>query len=156
MAGFNVTESVEVGFLYGNQATTLEVSGTSKRDVGDISVKTYHPYVGYNFLDSASKVRPYFYFGLGATSFGSVDFTRLNGQPGTVPGETQFSTTWGVGAKFFATPNFGARFGLHWTPTYIKSDAEGYWCDPWWGCYLVGDSQYSNQWDLAGGVIFRF
>jgi len=50
----------------------------------------------------------------------------------------------------------GARVGLHWTPTYIKSDAAGYWCDPYWGCYLVGDAQYANQFNLNGGVTVRF
>jgi hypothetical protein len=45
---------------------------------------------------------------------------------------------------------------LAWTPTYIKSDAEGWWCDPYWGCYTVGSAQYSNQFQLAGGITLRF
>ena len=48
------------------------------------------------------------------------------------------------------------RIGLQWTPTYIKSDAVGWWCDPWFGCYLVGDPQYANQFEINGGVVFRF
>jgi len=39
---------------------------------------------------------------------------------------------------------------------YIKSDAEGYWCDPYWGCYVVGDAQYSNQFGFSGGITLRF
>ena len=27
---------------------------------------------------------------------------------------------------------------------------------PVWGCYLVGDPQYSNQWTFNGGVLVRF
>jgi hypothetical protein len=61
-----------------------------------------------------------------------------------------------VGAKFFFHPNMGARVGIQWIPTYIKSDAAGYWCDPWWGCYVVGDAQYSSQFDINGGFVFRF
>jgi hypothetical protein len=45
---------------------------------------------------------------------------------------------------------------MQWTPTYIKSDAEGWWCDPWFGCYVVGSSQYSNQIEFTGGIAFRF
>ena len=56
----------------------------------------------------------------------------------------------------YPSPNLGVRFGARWTPTYIKSDAAGWWCDPWWGCYVVGDAQYSNQFELSGGVAFRF
>jgi hypothetical protein len=24
------------------------------------------------------------------------------------------------------------------------------------GCYTVGDAEYSNQWELSGGIILRF
>jgi hypothetical protein len=37
----------------------------------------------------------------------------------------------------------------------VKSDSEGWWCDPYWGCYVVGNAQYSNQWELAGGITLR-
>jgi opacity protein-like surface antigen len=154
--GFLVTPNAEVGFLFGQQMTTLQAGGTSTVDIGDSSINTYHGYFGYNFGESDAAVRPYVLFGLGATNYSGVDFTRANGQQGTIGAETQFSTTWGAGVKFFPSPSVGARFGLHWTPTYIKSDAAGYWCDPYWGCYLVGDAQYSNQWDLGGGITFRF
>jgi hypothetical protein len=50
----------------------------------------------------------------------------------------------------------GARFNFHWIPTYIKSDAVGWWCDPFWGCYVVGNAQYANQLEFSGGVVFRF
>ena len=149
-------DNAEVGFLFGQQKTTLQVSGTTTVDVGDSTISTYHGYFGYNFGESDAKVRPYALIGLGATNYGGVDFTRANGQTGTIGSETQFSTTWGAGVKFFPSPSVGARIGIHWTPTYIKSDAEGYWCDPYWGCYLVGDAQYSNQWDIGGGITFRF
>jgi hypothetical protein len=155
----HANESLEIGFQYGQQNTQLEASGpagTPDREIGDISIRTYHGFFGFNFLDEGSPVRPYFMFGLGATQYGSVDFTRFNGEPGSVSGETQFSTTWGAGVKIFPNPSFGIRAGVQWTPTYIKTDAGGWWCDPWWGCYVVGDSQYSSQWDLSGGVDFRF
>ena len=58
--------------------------------------------------------------------------------------------------KVYPSPGLGLKLGIQWTPTYIKSDAAGYWCDPYWGCYMVGDAQYSNQWDISGGITFRF
>ena len=51
--------------------------------------------------------------------------------------------------KFYGTSKVGARVGVPWTPTYIKSEAAGYWCDPYWGCYLVGNAQYSNQFEFG-------
>ena len=157
--GFSVgvlaTENVEVGFLFNKQSSSLDVKGTTTLELGDMNVTTYHPYIAYNLGDSDAKARPYLLFGLGATNYGKVSFTALGAQRET-GGETQFSTTWGAGVKFFPGTNVGARFGVQWTPTYIKSDAEGWWCDPWYGCYVVGDAQYSNQLQFSGGVTVRF
>ena len=154
-AGVLVNDNAEVGFIYSRQLSTLLVSGTSEREIGDLAVSTYHGYFGYNWGDADAPVRPYFFGGLGATNFGSVTGTIL-GQTRTINSETQFSTTWGAGVKFFPSPHVGLRVGAQWTPTYIKTDAGGWWCDPWWGCYLVGNSQYSNQYNLNVGVTFRF
>jgi hypothetical protein len=154
--GVFVGPNAEVGFIYGNQPTTLQVSGTNQKDVGDMSIHTYHGYGAYNFFDPEATVRPYFMFGLGATSYSDVSFTTVAGVNRTITGLTRFSTTWGVGAKLYGHGHVGGRVGMHWTPTYIKSDATGYWCDPYWGCYLVGNAQYSNQFSLNGGVSVRF
>ena len=77
MVGVNASDNVEVGFQYGHQATTLEAGGTTTREIGDFSVKTYHGYFGFNFFEPEAPVRPFLLFGLGATSFGSVDYTTL-------------------------------------------------------------------------------
>jgi hypothetical protein len=58
--------------------------------------------------------------------------------------------------KFFPSPKFGIRAAVRWTPTYVKSDASGYWCDPYWGCYLASSAQYANQFEMSGGVSVRF
>ena len=157
--GFSVgvlpTDQFEVGFLYGWQGSKLVAGGTNDFEIGDLSISTYHGYFAYNFGDSDMKMRPFLLGGLGATSFGSVDFQTVN-RTGTIEGETQFSTTWAAGVKYFVNPRVAARLALRWTPTYIKSDAAGWWCDPYWGCYLVGDAQYSSQVELSGGVTVRF
>ena len=153
--GFFVGPNAEVGFLYGQQLSKLEASGSKIVDIGDMTVSTYHGTFTYNFGAHDAAVRPYFMGGLGATSFGSVDYVGNRG-PGTINSSTRFSTTWGAGAKFYGASKVGARVGLLWTPTYISSEASGYWCDPYWGCYLVGNAKYSNQLELQGGITFRF
>jgi opacity protein-like surface antigen len=155
-AGFLYSPNMEVGFLFNQQLTNLVVGGTNEFEAGDMTVNSYHGYWGYNFGEAEATVRPYALIGLGATSFGSVEFTRLDGSAAETRGETQFSTTWSAGVKIYPSPNVGIRVGANWTPVYIKTDTEGYWCDPYWGCYLVGDAQYSNQLQLLGGVTFRF
>jgi len=148
--GFNVTPNVEVGFLFASQATDLEASGIVSRSVPQ-TIYNYHGYFAYNFGDSDATVRPYVLGGLGATQYGSLSTTA-----GDIGGETQFSSTWALGLKMFPNPKFGLRLEARWTPTYIKSDPEGYWCDPYWGCYTVSEAEFSNQYELSGGIIIRF
>ena len=165
--GYMVTPNAEIGALFGVQSTSLGVTlrtatlGTSNFTLGDETIYNYHGYFAYNFGESAM-VRPYVLLGLGATSFGGVS-VDLPGVPvqhdnsrAEIGGSTKFSTTWAAGLKLFPTKSIGLRLEARWTPTYIKSDSEGWWCDPHWGCYVVGDAQYSNQYELGGGVTFRF
>lgn len=153
--GFNVTPNVEAGFLFGHQLSELELGGTATRTVGDLSVLNYHGYLAYNFGESDAKVRPFVLGGIGATHYGAVGYS-VAGRQGETEGQTKFSTTWAAGVKVFPNPRFGLKLQARWTPTYIKSDAAGWWCDPFWGCYVVGDAQYSNQFELGGGITLRF
>jgi opacity protein-like surface antigen len=151
--GYLATEQAEVGFQFSRQNSKLTVGGTNTRDVGDMGILNYHGYVSYNFGEADTKVRPYVLIGAGATHFPSVPIPATQFQ---TPSNTKFSTTWGTGVKFHLSPKFGLRVGAQWTPVYLKSDANGWWCDPWYGCYVVGDAQYSNQLDILGGVVFKF
>ena len=148
--GFNLTPNVEIGGLFNLQSTDLEASGVLNRSVPQ-TIYNYHGYFAYNFGDTDASVRPYLLGGLGATQYGS-----LQTAVGEIGGETQFSTTWAAGLKMFPSPRFGIRLEARWTPTYIKTDPEGYWCDPYWGCFTVGEAEYANQYELSGGIILRF
>jgi hypothetical protein len=154
--GFFVNENVQVGGLFSQQKSKMIIGGTDTVELGDWSVSNYHGIVTYNFGDADSKVRPYFLGGLGVTHYGSLGFTGVGGQAREIGGQSQFSTTWGAGIKLYPGRSVGVKLGVRWTPTYIKSDAEGWWCDPYWGCYVVGDPQYSNQFEFTGGLSFRF
>jgi hypothetical protein len=153
--GYLATEDVEVGGLFGMQATRLDLLGTSRVALGDLNVYNYHGYLAYHAGDEDDRVRPYFLGGVGATQFGSVT-ASVSGQPRNIPGITKFSSTWALGAKVFPSPRVGVRIEARWTPTYIKSDSAGWWCDPFWGCYVVGDAQYANQFEFSGGLTLRF
>lgn len=154
--GFLVNDNAEVGALFSQQKSKFVLGGATERELGDFNVDNYHGYFAYNFGDTDAQVRPYVLIGLGATHYGGVSFTAVNGQNREIGGETKFSTTWGAGVKLFPGESFGIKLGARWTPTYIKSDSEGWWCDPYWGCYVVGDAQYSNQFEFTGGIVLRF
>jgi hypothetical protein len=154
--GFFVNDNVQIGGLFSQQKSKMIIGGGVERELGDWSVDNYHGFVAYNSGDSDAKARFYVLLGLGATHYSSVTFTTAAGQSRELGGETQFSTTWGVGVKVYPGESVGFKLGVRWTPTYIKSDASGWWCDPYWGCYVTGDAQYSNQFEFTGGLSFRF
>jgi opacity protein-like surface antigen len=154
--GYFVNETIEVGGLFSQQKSKMLITGGVEREIGDWSVDNYHAYAAYHTGDPDSQARLYVLGGLGATRYGAVGFTTVGGQTRETGGETQFSTTWGAGLKLYPGTNVGLKLGVRWTPTYIKSDAAGWWCDPYWGCYVVGDAQYSNQFEFSGGIVLRF
>jgi opacity protein-like surface antigen len=166
-AGYMVNPNIEIGALFGVQSSSLGISvgantlAASNFALGDETLYNYHGYFAYNFGES-TKVRPYLLLGLGATHFGSVavDTARIpvphDGSQREINGSTKFSSTWAAGVKVFPSRSVGFRLEGRWTPTYIKSDAEGWWCDPYWGCYTASNAQYANQYELGGGIAFRF
>ena len=148
-------DNSEIGFLDDQQPTDLEAGGTTTVKVGDIKLHNYQAYYAFNFGHKEAGVRPYVLVGLGATQYGTVSVTATNA-PREISGETRFSWTGAAGVKIYPNKALGIRLEGRWTPTYIKSDAVGWWCDPFWGCYVVGDAQYANQFELATGISFRF
>ena len=135
----------------------MNLQGTATKELGSLSVTTYHPYIGFNLKDPESKVRPYFLIGLGATHYPSVGYTKATGDAASTLSQTKFSTTFGAGIKAYGgSGKVGVQLGIQWTPTYIKSDATGWWCDPYWGCYTTSNAQYSNQFMFNAGLAFRF
>lgn len=152
---YYLTPNFEVGFLFDRQKSKLEASGSATRDIGDLNLDNYHGILTYNFGAPEKRARPFLQMGIGATHYGDVDF-NLNTVQGTIDGSTKASVTVGGGLKFFATKNIGVRLQARLTPTYISSDTDGWWCDPFWGCYTVGNVQYSNQIEMGGGINIRF
>ncbi len=148
--GVFVTENAEVGFLWNRQESKLEGKGTTTTEFADMPIYNYHGVFTYNFGESDAQARPFLFGGLGATQYKPEDVNGVN-----VSSETVFSTTWGGGVKVYPSPSVGVTAMARWTPTYIKSDPAGYWCG-FYGCYLVANTQYSNQFELSGGVSFRF
>lgn len=145
-----------VGFMYDRQQSDLEISGTTTRTIGSMAVENYHGYFSFNIGEQDAQVLPFMILGIGMTRYAGVDFTDVAGNARSIPGENKFSAMVGGGVKFYPAPKFGVKLQARWTPTYIKSDSEGYWCDPFWGCYVIGDAQYSNQFEMTGGVCVRF
>jgi hypothetical protein len=124
-------------------------------EIDSLDIGNYHGALAYNFGSEDSSVRPYFFGGAGATSYSSLSFVGADGKAREIAGQTRLSPTFGGGVKVYKG-QIGARAELRMTPTYIKSDTTGWWCDPYWGCYATSKSQYAWQIQMTGGVTVRF
>jgi hypothetical protein len=50
------------------------------------------------------------------------------------------------GAKYNFSQRLGARLQAKWSPTYIATTIQGFWCDPFWGgCWVVGNSHFTEM-----------
>ena len=153
--GVFLNRNFEVEFIFDRQQTTLEASGTRTVEIDSLSIGNYHGTLAYNFGSRDSSVRPYFFGGVGATSYSSLSFVGTDGKAREIAGQTRLSPTFGGGVKVYKG-RIGVRAEVRMTPTYIKSDATGWWCDPYWGCYATSKSQYAGQFQMSGGVTVRF
>jgi len=144
----------EVGFQWGRQMSKLGVTGVPSFELGDMNIDQYHVNFAYNALPGA-KTRPYLSIGFGATDYGAVAYSTAN-RTGEVAGPVKFSFKIGVGVKSWFSNAVGLRAGANWIPTAISSHDSGYWCDPYFGCYVGTTTTFSHQLELAGGVVFRF
>ncbi len=154
--GVALTENAEVEFLWARQNSRLQAEGPGGTlPVSELAIYNYLGNFVYNFGPRDARLRPFLFGGLGATNY-SFGQDLLPGSTGNIPGNTRFSSDWGGGVKFYVTPMVGARVGVRWTPTYIKSNTTGIWCDPFYGCWPLVDNQYSNQFETSAGITLRF
>ncbi len=149
--GVFITPQAEFEFLWGHRATTLDVTGTGPVRSGDMTVDNYHGHFVYNFGGTETAVRPFIFAGLGATDYGDAGFPAT-----VVRGSTWFTWSFGAGVKAFPSRHVGVKAMFRAVPTYVKSGGDSWWCDPAWGCTLVANAQYVNQFEFSGGVVLRF
>jgi hypothetical protein len=154
--GYFVQDDVLIEFIWSRQKSKLELGGTRILELGDLNVDNYMGQFAWHFNDSDDTVRPYISLGLGWTRYGSVSFTGEDGANIKTGGKSRFSGSLGAGVKVYpGEGNVGLKLAFRWTPTYIKSDPGGIWCDPYWGCFQTANPQYSNQFEFTGGLSFR-
>jgi len=150
-----LNENFSVGFNFAQERSKLraDVADLEGLDITKMNVNNFHGLLTYNFFEEDTQLRPFAFFGLGATSY-SPDSIAGN----HVEGGTKFSTTWGGGVKYFISDKLGFKAGARWTPTRISSSSDGIYCSPYWpmDCWIVSRSNFSHQFELNAGVVVRF
>ena len=80
--GFNATDNVEVGFLFGQQLSKMVLKRHGRARARRPDRQHLPPVRRLQCRDArCPRVRPYLMIGFGATNYGDVDFTRANGRP---------------------------------------------------------------------------
>lgn len=141
----------EAEYAYQGTSLTLQQSLQPDYDLGDLTI---HKIRG-NFLFSppyeGAPAQPYFLLGLGAAIFdASLPDQSAGGS------RTQFSWQLGAGIKKMTSDTMGFRLQAAYAPSYLTDDYDGYWCDPYYGCYTYPDPQYLDQWEFSLGIVKRF
>lgn len=151
--GYYINPVTEIEFMWARQQSQLqgELLSGGTDDFMDVAIDNYHVNFVYNMYNDRRKVRPFFLFGLGATVFYPSDYKGASPD-----NEAYFSGKLGAGVKAAVSNNLGLKLQVNWTPTYITSTSAGYWCDPFWGCWTVGNAQYENQFGFTAGLNWRF
>ena len=141
-----------VGFNWSRQESNFlaDVRTVGTTELTGMNIDNFHGIFTYIREDLHPQAAPFVFGGLGATYYSFSDFLGRE-----VSSETKFSTTWGAGVRVYPHEKIGVKFTGRWTPTYIKTDTEGYWCD-YYGCWAVGDSDYSHQFELSGSLMLLF
>jgi len=156
-ASYFLNENLQLGVQAGRQESELRLKAAPPLEGGAIDIDNYHAVLTTLLGDDDLRARPYFLFGLGVTRFGHVNFTGVDGVPRFFQARTRFSPTVGTGLKYYLRSHkYGLNFGVRWTPTFLDSENAGFWCNPYWGCFLVENSQFIHQLEVAGGIQLRF
>jgi hypothetical protein len=148
-AYWEISSNSEVGVRWSHNPTALmfePVGGFEPLIAFDMDIDTIHGefLIGGN---RRSRNWAYLILGLGAT---------ILSPDGDLDSETRFSGTIGGGFRFGFSPRVGLRLEGRWLPTYLYSTDAGYWCDPFFGCYVVADDTFLSQFEGAAAIGIRF
>jgi opacity protein-like surface antigen len=136
---FSPSIGVEGSWTRADSGALLSTADASQQLFG-ATIDRLQGSVVYQFGGAESRVRPFLTAGAGASIFGATDIDT----------ETKLSFGLGAGLKWLPSKRLGARLQAKYTPTYLNDGGSDF-CDPFGFC-----QDGLNQFELTGGVLFRF
>ena len=132
-----------------SNVVTQPANGGVQRTIFALNTNQFLGDFVIHFKNRENRFRPYALMGAGITT--------LSADRGHANTTTRFAWVFGGGVKYALSQHFGVRAQAKWSPTYINTTTAGVWCDPYWGgCWTKGDSVFLNEFDVTGGITFRF
>jgi len=144
--GVEFNENWQAELLFSTQTSDFTATpNTGPRvDLGEIDTTVIHVGGVYQFKTEDDPWRPIVTFSLGSTNFDPEDFGD----------DSKFSLSLGGGAKYRFNDRLGLKLLGRWITTEINDDDEIY-CGAF-GCYVVEDSNFLNQFEFTAGLAIRF
>jgi opacity protein-like surface antigen len=139
--GHDFSDRMGVEASWARQQSALSI-GTSEGSAELFDMKLDVLQGSFVFLPGSrqSRIRPFFLASLGATILSANDLDS----------ETKFSWAVGAGLKWFSSRRVGVRAQVRYAPT-VLGDSSSDVCDPFGFC-----QSSLNQFEMLGGVVFRF
>ncbi len=149
--GYNITWGVELEGAWTYAKPNLTASPTlpdgPSGTIGSMKTNTYE--LDGLFLLGDPTASFYVLVGAGVATFQPV----IAGVAPTT--STAFSTSIGVGGKFWLTRNFGFRLEGRWHFVTTNNTSSGFWCSSTGVCYFWASNLY-NYPDASAGLTLRF
>jgi len=138
----------EAEYAYQGTDLILQQQLVAEKNVAGLTIQKIRGNFLFSPPYSGAPAQPYFLLGLGAAIF-DADIPNANSS-------TQFSWQIGAGVKKMTSDNVGIRLQAAYAPSYLTESNDGYWCDPYYGCYTYPNPQYLDQWEFSLGLVKRF
>jgi hypothetical protein len=149
--GYNLSWGVEIEAAWTYAKPNITASPTlpdgPSGTIGSVKTNTYEIDGLFSLGDPQASF--YVVVGAGATTFQPV----IAGVPSTTT--TEFSTSAGIGGKFWFSRNFGARLEGRWHFVTTNDTSSGFWCNSSGVCYVWANNLY-NYPDASAGLTVRF
>ena len=154
--GYMVSPNILVEAMMSRLNSSLSAHGLEIVDTNlfDLTTDVYHLNFLFYFGNAEAKARPFILLGLGLLSANPKP-AEIEGESFDAPAKTRFSWSLGAGLEAMFNRNVGVRVTAKWLPTYINSES-AIWIDWWGNPWIVPVSNYMNQGEFTGGLVFRF
>ena len=148
---FNWDENVQFEVMYSVQSSTLEGSDAvftpAGSDIFDLDIDSWMIGGSYAWGQPVEPLRGFVGFSAGINHF--------DPQTPDFDGDSQFAFSFYGGGRVRVARHFGLRFQAAWIPTYINSDTEVF-CNNLGTCFEIADANFFHQFELLGGLTFKF
>lgn len=127
---------------WSQQFTAYEIGvGGDTVDLHKMSIFKIYGNAVYRFGEADARLQPYVFGGIGSAFLSARDLET----------ESKLSFALGAGLKYFRWPGIGLVGRFRFTPIMMNDTGSADFCDPFGYCQST-----LRQFDLMGGVVFRF